>query len=148
MPAVTRTMQESLRHRTLHKRALEVSSRAVPVYQALGALYAYPARRRQVENHMVTLLNEPSGADFPCGSILIDIPKPEKWRTDVWISFRRPPLGFEPVLPWRQVAGLTDDDLKRYEEHRRLIRIVTVADARERVRRDWERIVLPALEPA
>jgi HD superfamily phosphohydrolase len=148
MPAVTRTMQESLRHRTLHKRALEVSSRAVPVYQALGALYAYPARRRQVENHMVTLLNEPSGADFPCGSILIDIPKPEKWRTNVWISFRRPPLGFEPVLPWRQVAGLTDDDLKRYEEHRRLIRIVTVADARERVRHDWQRIVLPALEPA
>ena len=27
-------------------------------------------------------------------------------------------------MPWREVVGLTDDDFKRYEEHRRLIRIV------------------------
>jgi HD superfamily phosphohydrolase len=148
MPTVTRTMQQSLRNRTLHKRALEVSSRAVSTYRALGWLYADPGRRRTVEDRMVEQLNRLTGEELPCGSILIDIPKPEKWRTDVWISFRRPPLGFEPVLPWRQVAGLTDDDLKRYEEHRRLIRIVTVAQARDAVRRDWERIVLLALESA
>jgi uncharacterized protein len=146
MPAITRSMQQSLRDRTLHKRVLEVSSRAVSIYQALGALYADPGRRRMVEDRMVELLNQVSGESYPCGSILIDIPKPEKWRTDVWISFRRPPLGLEPVMSWRQVAGLSDDDLKRYEEHRRLIRIVTVAEARDLVRREWKRVVLPALE--
>ena len=56
--------------------------------------------------------------------MLIDIPKPERWRSDVWVAFERPPVGFEPLMPWRDVVGLTDDDFKRYEEHRRLIRIV------------------------
>ena len=145
MPEITRRLQGSLRRRALHKRALEVSSRAGEVYAPLGHLYSNPARRRAVEDRMVDLLNQRGRHDHPYGSILIDLPKPEKWRTDVWVSFRRPPLGFEPVLPWRDVAGLTDDDLKRYEEHRRLIRIVTVAGARDAVARDWESIVLPAL---
>ena len=40
-------------------------------------------------------------------------------------SPERPPVGFELLMPWRDAVGLTDDDFKRYEEHRRLIRIVT-----------------------
>jgi hypothetical protein len=83
------------------------------------------------------------GREAPCGSILVDIPKPEKWRTDVLVSFSNPPVGFAPLMPWRDVAGLTDDDLKRYEEHRRLIRIVTSADMAGIVHDHW-RDILPA----
>ena len=82
---------------------------------------------------------------MPRGAILIDIPKPEKWRTDVLVSFRRPPVGFEPVMAWREVAGLADADLKRYEEHRRLIRIVTTAELRAIVRELWESSLPAAL---
>jgi hypothetical protein len=75
--------------------------------------------------------------------VLIDLPKPEKWRTTVWVQFDRPPVGFEPLMPWREVVGLADDDFKRYEEHRRLIRIVTAEPYREAVARDWEALIAP-----
>jgi hypothetical protein len=77
--------------------------------------------------------------------VLIDIPKPEKWRTEVWISFEQPPVGFGELMPWREVVGLGDEDFKRYEEHRRLIRIVTAEPYRATVRERWEDLVLPLL---
>jgi hypothetical protein len=63
----------------------------------------------------------------------------------VLVSFRRPPIGFEPVMAWREVAGLADADLKRYEDHRRLIRVVTTAELRVVVREHWESILPAAL---
>jgi HD superfamily phosphohydrolase len=146
MPETTRRLCLALVERRIHKRALEVSARAGDLYQQLGSLYADPVRRRDVETRMGELAARLSGADVRPGEILIDIPKPEKWRTDVLVSFSRPPVGFEPVMPWRAIAGLTDADLKRYEEHRRLIRIVTTSQLREVVRDHWESIVPVALE--
>ena len=66
--------------------------------------------------------------------MLVDIPKPERWRTDVWVQFDRPPVGFHHLMPWLEVVGLGDEDLKRYEEHRRVIRIVATERLRERFR--------------
>ena len=111
----------------------------------LAALYAAPARRRAVEHRLEEAVAKVVGTPVLPGAILIDIPKPEKWRTDVLVSFSRPPIGFEPVMAWREVAGLADADLKRYEDHRRLIRIVTTADVREIVREQWESILPAAL---
>jgi hypothetical protein len=130
----------ALKERGMHKRALEVSSRAGDLYDRLSALYADPARRRAVETTLDGAVGQLTGTPVPSGSLLIDIPKPEKWRTDVLVSFRRPPVGFAPIMAWREVAGLGDADLKRYEEHRRLIRIVTTADLRYVVREHWEQI--------
>jgi len=42
-----------------------------------------------------------------------------------------------------EVVGLADDDFKRYEEHRRLIRIVAAAPYRDALARSWERLVMP-----
>ena len=47
-------------------------------------------------------------------------------------------------MAWREVAGLADADLKRYEEHRRMIRIVTAAELREPIVRELWESVLPA----
>jgi HD superfamily phosphohydrolase len=145
MPATTRSLTTALRERRIHKRAIEVSARATDLYGRLGALFADPAARRAVELAMVAGLRASTGRDVPDDAVLIDIPKPEKWRTDVWIAFDEPPIGFRPLMPWREVAGLGDDELKRYEEHRRLIRLVAAAEWRETVRADWERLLLPAL---
>ena len=83
----------------------------------------------------------------PVGSheVLIDIPKPERWRTDVWVQFDNPPVGFRPLMPWLDVVGLGDEDLKRYEEHRRVIRIVTTERLRGHVHDCWEELLLPRL---
>ena len=48
-------------------------------------------------------------------------------------------------MPWREVVGLDDEDIKRYEEHRRLVRIVAAAPYREAVAARWERLLMPLL---
>ena len=145
MPEPTRRLCRALIERRIQKRAIEVSARADHLHRQLGALYADPARRRMVEERLDAAVATIVGVPVPRGAILIDIPKPEKWRTDVLVSFRRPPIGFEPVMAWREVAGLADADLKRYEEHRRMIRIVTTAELRAIVREQWESVLPAAL---
>jgi hypothetical protein len=81
----------------------------------------------------------------PAEAVLIDIPKPEKWRTDLWVQFQQPPVGFAELMPWREVVGLTDEDFKRFEERRRLIRVVCSSEYRDAVRTSWERLLLPAM---
>lgn len=145
MPRSTRTLAESLHSRRLHKRAVEISFRATDLYHRLSTLFFEPGTRRDVEIRMGESLAELIGADVSVEALLIDIPKPEKWRTDVWVSFAHPPIGASSLMHWRDVVGLSDDDFKRYEEHRRLIRIVAVEPLREVVSDNWERLLLPAL---
>ena len=48
-------------------------------------------------------------------------------------------------MSWREVAGMTDDDLKRYEEHRRLVRIVASGSVVEHLRDRWQAMLPIAL---
>lgn len=48
-------------------------------------------------------------------------------------------------MHWRDVVGLDDAHFKRYEEHRRLIRLVADAAVVDIVRENWEQLLLPAL---
>ena len=143
MPETTVRICTALSERRFHKRALEVSSKAGPLYERLAALYNDRTARRDAERRLDETLAFETGKAAPAGSVLIDIPKPEKWRTDVMISFDDPPVGFAPLMSWREVSGLTGGDLKRYEDHRRLIRIVASAEMRQAFRDRW-RAMLPA----
>lgn len=145
MPASSRGLVQALRTRRLHKRALEVSARAGSLYTRLGALYAEPGRRRQLEIALAARLAEELEIDVGAAEVLIDIPKPERWRTDVWVRHERPPLGFQRLMSWQDAVGMSDDDLKRYEEHRRLIRIVASERLRDEVAARWERLLPPLL---
>jgi hypothetical protein len=145
MPDSTRDLIGSLHSRRLHKRAVEISPRAGELFAHLNALYRDPAQRRAVEIGIARQLAADLGCPVASHEVLIDIPKPERWRTDVWVSFGQPPVGFRRLMPWVDVVGLGDEDLKRYEEHRRVIRIVTTERLRERVRRDWERLLFPLI---
>jgi HD superfamily phosphohydrolase len=148
MPESTQSLANALRSRRVHKRAVEIGSRAVELYGRLGNLYFDPRARREVELRMAEGLAAATGRPVPDAAILIDIPKPEKWKTDVWVSFENPPVGYSALMPWRDVVGLSDEDFKRYEEHRRLIRIVTQAEFRDDVRDLWERLLYPQLGAA
>jgi len=145
MPDSTRRLTTALQERRVHKRAVEVSARAFELYARLGNLFYDPDARRAGEIQMAAGLSALLGCPVPPEAILIDIPKPEKWRTDVWVHFDDPPVGFASLMPWRDVVGLGDDDFKRYEEHRRLIRIVVAAPYRDAVATHWEDLVIPLL---
>jgi hypothetical protein len=145
MPASTRRLVELLRLRQLHKRAVEISARAGALYETLGALFYRPDQRRELELDLAAALAEATGEEVADYDVLIDIPKPEKWTTDVWVHFARPPVGFDALMHWQDVVGLGDDDFKRYEEHRRLIRIVATERLREAVRQHWDDAVLPRI---
>ena len=145
MPPATRRLADALAERRMHKRAVEVSARAFELYARLGNLWIDPVARRSVELDLCRGLAAMLGEEVPDTAILIDIPKPEKWRTDVWVQFARPPVGYHPMMTWQDVAGLTDEDFKRYEEHRRLIRIVTEERYREIVADQWEQLIYPLL---
>jgi hypothetical protein len=143
MPPSVRRLTRALRDRQIHKRAVEISARATELYGRLGNLYFDPRARRAVEVRLSERLGDVLGAEVEPEAILIDIPKPERWRTDVWVEFDRPPIGFRRLMPWREVVGLTNDDFKRYEEHRRLIRIVAAAPHRDAVADHWEELLMP-----
>ena len=145
MPESTRSLANALSLRRIHKRAVEVSAGAFELYARLGNLYFDAAARRGVELALAEALGELIHEDVPSTAVLIDIPKPERWKTDVWVEFEHPPVGFRRLMPWRDVAGIGDDDLKRYEEHRRLIRIVTNERYRSVVAANWEQILYPLL---
>jgi len=145
MPESTRQLVWRLRDRVLHKRALEVSARAPDLYRYLSSLYGRPAARRELEVQLAERLAELIGEPVADWEVLLAIPKPEKWSTDVWVLFERPPLGFQQLMPWQDVVGLSDVDFARFEEHRRLIRIVTTARLRAAVAEHWPRLLLPLL---
>jgi HD superfamily phosphohydrolase len=148
MPAATRDLARALRDRRIYKRAVEIGSRAFELYARLGNLFFDPLARRDVEIRLSAALAEEIGQAVPTEAVLIDIPKPERWRSEVWVTFDKPPVGFAPTMAWRDVVGLTDEDFKRYEEHRRLIRIVTAEPYREALSACWERLLMPLLGAA
>ncbi len=143
MPGWTGALVAMLRLRQVHKRAIEISARAGEVYETLNALYYRPDERRALELDLAVALAGATGEAVAEYEVLIDLPKPERWKTDVWVRFDRPPVGMRPLMGWQEVVGLGDDDFKRYEEHRRLIRIVTTERLRGPVRRHWEDLILP-----
>ena len=93
---------------SIHKRAVEVSAGAIELYGRLGNLWFDPAARRTVERQLSAA---PWGtcSGSPCRetAVLIDIPKPERWKTDVWVAFAPAPgRGLHPLMHWRNVVGL------------------------------------------
>jgi len=145
MPETTRRLAAALARREFHKRALEVSNRAIELYGRLGNLWFDPAARREVEIQLADTLSQRLNRQVGEAAILIDIPKPEKWKTDVWIIYETPPIGMQRQMHWKEVVGLEDRDFKQYEEHRRLIRIVTEPELREVVAAEWESLIYPLL---
>lgn len=145
MPEGTRNLANALADRRIHKRAIEISARAEVLYSRLGQLWYDPNARRTIELRLAAALSEKLEEPVNDTAVLIDIPKPEKWKTNVWVTFKRPPVGMHPLMHWQDVVGLTDGDFKRYEEHRRMIRIVTDERYRDVIADDWESLLYPAL---
>jgi HD superfamily phosphohydrolase len=124
MPLSTQRLADNLEARRPYKVVLEVSPAAGRFFRRIEALFWDTERRRRVEQHLAAELALALEIEIADYEVLIDIPHPEKWEMDVWISFEHPPVGMKPLMKWVEVTGLQSDDLARYENHQRRIRIV------------------------
>jgi len=86
------------------------------------------------------------GIEIADYEVLFDIPRPEKWEMDVWVTFANPPVGMDSLVTWVEATGLQPDDLARYEQHQRRIRVVVPERLREPLLARKDDVVLPTLE--
>jgi uncharacterized protein len=146
MPVSSRALAGALEMRWPYKGVLEVSRLAGRLYARLDALFWDAQRRRHVEQQLAAELAAALALDIAEYEVLLDIPRPEKWEMDVWVTFAHPPVGMEPLATWVEVTGLQPDDLARYEQHQRRIRLVAPERLREALQSRRDDVVIPLLE--
>src|SRR6266702_6984964 len=145
-PTTSRALAESLEMRRPYKGVVEISRLAGRLYSRVDALYWDAHRRRQVEQQLAGELAGALDTDIGDFEVLFDIPRPEKWEMDVWVTFANPPIGMDSLVTWVEATGLQPDDLARYEQHQRRIRIVVAERLREVLQARRDDVLLPVLE--
>jgi uncharacterized protein len=146
MPISSRKLADDLEMRRPYKVAIEISRLAGRIYSRLEALFWDTQRRRHIEQLLAAELANALEIDIAAYEVLFDIPRPEKWEMDVWVTFSNPPLGMNSLVTWVEATGLQPDDLARYEQHQRRIRVVVPERLREPVQARKDDVLLPALE--
>jgi uncharacterized protein len=146
MPASSRKLADDLEMRRPYKGVIEISRLAGRLYNRLDALFWDVQRRRRVEQLLAAELASALGIEIADFEVLFDIPRPEKWEMDVWVTFANPPVGMDSLVTWVEATGLQPDDLARYEQHQRRIRVVVPERLREPLLARRDDVVLPALE--
>jgi HD superfamily phosphohydrolase len=146
MPASSRTLTEDLELRRPFKGVLEISHAAGRFFKRLEALFWDPNRRRHIEQLLAAELASVLEIEIADYEVLLDIPRPEKWEMDVWVTFAHPPAGMSPLVTWVQATGLQPDDLARYEQHQRRIRVVVNERLRPLLLARRDDLLLPTLE--
>lgn len=146
MPPGVRTLATALMQRQPHKVVVEVSRAAGRFFQRLEALFWDAERRRRIEQILASELAMELDLEIADYEILFDIPRPEKWEMDVWISFAHPPVGMESLMTWVEATGLQPDDLARYEQHQRRIRVVVTERLRPILLERRENLLIPLIE--
>ncbi len=147
VPTSSRCLARDLELRRAYKGVLEISRLAGRLFNRLDALYWDAHRRRHVEQALTAELGRSLELEIADYEVLFDIPRPEKWEMDVWVTFgAHPPVGMAELVTWVQATGLQSDDLARYEQHQRRIRVVVAARLRDILRARGDDLLLPLLE--
>lgn len=146
MPASSQALANALEMRCPYKGVLEISRPAGRLYRQLDALFWDAQRRRHIEQELAAELAKQFDTEIADYEVLFDIPRPEKWEMDVWVTFANPPVGMDSLVPWVEATGLQPDDLARYEQHQRRIRVVVADRLRELLQARRDDVLLPALE--
>jgi HD superfamily phosphohydrolase len=146
MPNSSRALAANLQLRQPYKVVLEISRMAGRLFNRLDALFWHSERRHAIEKLLANELAQQLHTEIADYEVLFDIPRPEKWEMDVWISFDHPPVGMRSLMTWVEVTGLQPDDLARYEHHQRRIRVVVAERLRSLLLGHREDILLPELD--
>ena len=117
------------------------------LFNRLDALFWNANRRRHVEQLLAAELARVLKMEVADFEVLFDIPRPEKWEMGVWVTFgTHPPIGMNELVTWVQATGLQPDDLARYEQHQRRIRVVVPERLRTPLQARIDDLLLPMLE--
>jgi len=146
MPASSRKLADDLEMRRPYKGVIEISRLAGRLYNRLEALFWDAQRRRRVEQLLAAGLASALEIEIAGYEVLFDIPRPEKWEMDVWVIFANPPVGMDSLVTWVEATGLQPDDLARYEQHQRRIRVVVPERLREPLLVRKDDVLLPIVE--
>ncbi len=146
MPASSRALADDLEMRRPYKGVIEISSMAGRLYNRLDALFWNAQRRHRVEQLLAAELAGALEMEIADYEVLFDIPRPEKYEMDVWVTFANPPVGMDSLVTWVEATGLQPDDLARYEQHQRRIRIVVPERLRAPLLARRDDVLLPLLE--
>jgi len=146
MPISSRKLVDDLEMRRPYKGVIEISRLAGRLYNRLDALFWDAQRRRRVEQLLAAELASALEIEIADYEVLFDIPRPEKWEMDVWVTFANPPVGMDSLVTWVEATGLQPDDLARYEQHQRRIRVVVPERLREPLQARRNDVLLPTLE--
>src|SRR5713226_3497634 len=146
MPSSSRALAEDLEMRRPYKGVIEISRMAGRLYNRLDALFWDAQRRRHIEQLLSDELANALEMEIADYEVLFDIPRPEKWEMDVWVTFSNQPVGMDSLVTWVEATGLQPDDLARYEQHQRRIRIVVPARLRAPLLARRDDVLLPLLE--
>src|SRR5579883_1501198 len=146
MPRNSRALADALEMRRPYKGVLEVSRLAGRLFHRLEALYWDMQQRRRVERELAAELATALEIEIADYEVLFDIPRPETWEMDVWVMFDTPPVGMNALATWVEATGLQPDDLARYEQHQRRIRVVVPERLRDVLRQRRDDVMLPILE--
>src|SRR5690242_7122215 len=143
MPSSSRTLAEDLVMRRPYKVVIEISRQAGRIYNRVEALFWDAERRRNIEQLLATELASTLDIEIADYEVLFDIPRPEKWEMDVWVTFSNPPVGMNTLVTWVEATGLQPDDLARYEQHQRRLRIVVPERLRDLIKTRKDDVLLP-----
>ena len=129
-PSSTQMLAQALARQQCYREALEVSPVA-RCFPPLLALVNDVWQRRRVEQQIAAALSSMLERDIPDHEVLLDLPRPKRWEMEGWFWYPSPPVGYGVLVPWSQVLGLCSEDLTRYEDARRPIRLFVSARVRE-----------------
>jgi uncharacterized protein len=146
MPASSRALVDNLEMRRPYKGVIEISRLAGRLYNRLDALFWDAQRRRRVEQLLAAELANALEMEIADYEVLFDIPRPERWEMDVWVTFANPPVGMSSLVTWVEATGLQPDDLARYEQHQRRIRVVVPERLRATLQARRDDLLLPTIE--
>lgn len=113
-----------LHQRRFYKRALSLSDDDA-MFTRLAVLKYNPARRKRLEEVWCKLASQWSGRELRGHEILLDIPEPKGFELVLNVVCEEPPHGWSNPVPWGEVSGLNNDDMRKFHRHVRRMHIVT-----------------------
>jgi len=122
--SIAHTLISDLQDRRFYKRALSLGEDASS-FARLASLKYDPARRKRLEQTWCQLVSEWTGRELRGHEILLDIPEPKGFEMVLDVTCEQPPLGWSNPVPWGEVSGLNNDDMRKFHRHVRRMHLIT-----------------------
>jgi uncharacterized protein len=117
-----------LHDRRFYKRAVSLGEDE-GFFARLNTLKYDPHKRKRLEEEWCRMIGEWTGRHLRGHEILLDIPEPKGFEMVLGVYADYPPKGLTNPVPWGEVSGLNNDDMRKM--HRYVRRAYIVAKDKE-----------------